>query len=233
MIAGIGQGNSLNRPVFLINFKNYREILGEGAVRLAADAQLAAEDLDIELIIAPPVPSLSAVAAVSRLRVFSQSVGNQNEGKSTGAIIPEALKASGCSGSIINHSESRLPPETVRALLPRMKGLGLSSCVCGEDAGEIVRLAAFDPEYLAVEPPELIGTGIAVSNARPELLRETVKSARGAGYSGRLLCGAGIVSGEDASAAIGLGMDGILVASSDVKSKDWGAKVRELATALL
>ncbi len=59
-----------------------------------------------------------------------------------------------------------------------------------------------------------------------------MKSARGAGYSGRLLCGAGIVSGEDASAAIGLGMDGILVASSVVKSKDWGAKVRELATAL-
>ena len=222
----------MNRPVFLINFKNYREILGDGAMRLAADAQVAAKGIDIELILAPPVPSLSAVAAVSSLRVFSQSVGNQNEGKSTGAIIPEALKASGCSGSIINHSESRLPFETVGALLPRMKGLGLASCVCGEDSGEIVRMAALEPEYLAVEPPELIGSGIAVSQARPELLRETVKSARGAGYSGRLLCGAGIVSGEDASAAIGLGMDGILVASSVVKSKDWVAKVRELATAL-
>jgi triosephosphate isomerase len=233
VIAGIRPEIRLNRPVFLINFKNYREILGEGAMRLAADAQLAAEGLDIELIIAPPVPSLSAVAAVSRLRVFSQSVGNQNEGKSTGAIIPEALKASGCSGSIVNHSESRLSPETIRVLVPRMKGLGLSSCVCGEDTGEIVSLAALDPEYLAVEPPELIGSGIAVSNARPELLRETVKSARGAGYSGKLLCGAGIVSGDDASAAMRLGMDGVLVASSVVKSKDWGAKVRELATALM
>jgi len=223
----------LNRPVFLINFKNYREILGEGAMRLAADAALASEGLDLELILAPPVPTLSAVAAASRLRVFGQGVGNQSEGKSTGAIIPEALKASGCAGSIINHSELRLPHETIRALLPRMKGLRLSSCVCGEDAGEIASLAAFDPEYLAVEPPELIGSGIAVSQARPELLRETVASARRAGYHGKLLCGAGIVTGEDARAAMRLGMDGVLVASSVVKANDWGAKVRELAAALL
>ncbi len=78
----------------------------------------------VELILAPPVPSLSAVAAVSRLRVFSQSVGNQNEGKSTGAIIPEALKASGCSGSIINHSESRLPFETVAGSSAQDEGAG-------------------------------------------------------------------------------------------------------------
>ena len=94
-------------------------------------------------------------------------------------------------------------------------------------------MSAFAPEYLAVEPPELIGSGIAVSQARPELLRDTVASARGAGYSGRLLCGAGIVSGEDVRTAVRLGMDGILVASSVVKSKDWRAKVRELAAALL
>jgi len=222
----------LKRRVLLINFKNYSEILGEGAVRMAKAAQQACEGLDVELILAPPTPTLGVVAAATTALVFGQSVTNGQEGKSTGAVIPEALKASGCSGSIINHSESRLPAEVVRALIPRMNGLGLSSCVCGEDAGEIVRMSLFAPEYLAVEPPELIGSGIAVSQARPDLLRETVASARGAGYSGRLLCGAGIVSGDDARTAVRLGMDGVLVASSIVKSKDWRTKVGELAGAL-
>jgi len=223
----------LGRPVFIINFKNYSEILGEGALRLARTAEAVSETVGVELILSPPVPRLSSVASAVGVAVFSQSVGNQQEGKSTGAIIPEALRASGCAGSIINHSESRLPLETIRDLIPRMKGLGLSSCVCGEDAGEVVVMAGLAPEYLAVEPPELIGSGIAVSKARPELLRDSVSSVRGAGYTGRLLCGAGIVSGEDARAAVELGMDGILVASSVVRSKDWRSKISELATALL
>jgi triosephosphate isomerase len=223
----------LSGPVFIINFKNYSEALGDGAIRLAMTAETVSRDLRVEFIVAPPVPKISSVVAAVRIPVFSQSVGNQQEGKSTGSIIPEALKASGCVGSMINHSELRVPLETVRDVIPRMKTLGLSSCVCGEDAAEVVRMAAFSPEYLAVEPPELIGTGIAVSKVRPELIRETVGSARGAGYEGKLLCGAGIVTGEDARAAVKLGMDGILVASSVVKSKDWESKIRELAAALL
>ena len=223
----------MSRPVFIINFKNYGEILGEGAVRLAAAAEKVSRDFEVEFILAPPTPMLSVVASAVRIPVFSQSVADAQEGKSTGAVIPEALKGCGCSGSIINHSESRIPPEEVRGVIRRMKVLGLATCVCGEDASEVARMAALAPEYLAVEPPELIGTGVAVSTARPGLLRETAAAVRAAGFEGRLLCGAGIVSGDDAKAAIRLGTDGILVASSVVKSRDWDSKLRELATGLL
>ncbi len=223
----------MSRPVFLINFKNYGEILGEGAVRLAVTAERVSRDFDVEFIVAPPAPMLSAVAGAVGIPVFSQSVSDGQEGKSTGAIIPEALKGCRCSGSIINHSESRVPPEKVIRLVPRMKELGLATCVCGEDAGEVTRMVKSGAEYLAVEPPELIGTGVAVSTTRPDLLREVVSSVRGAGFAGKLLCGAGIVSGEDAGAAVRLGTDGVLVASSVVKSKDWDSKLRELATGLI
>jgi len=83
-----------------------------------------------------------------------------------------------------------------------------------------------------VEPPELIGSGIAVSKAKPELIERTVSAARKAGYGGRILCGAGIVSGEDVAKAVELGADGVLVASSVVKAADWESKVRELANSL-
>ena len=219
--------------MLIINFKNYGEVLGEGALRLARASESATRDLPVELILAPPVPNLSSVAAAVSVPVFSQGVADQNEGRSTGHVIPEAVRAAGCAGSLVNHSESRVAPGALVRLLPRMKGLGLRSCVCGEDAAEVAGFAALGPEYLAVEPPELIGSGVAVSKARPELLTEASAAVRGAGYAGRLLCGAGIVSGEDARAAVELGMDGVLVASSVVRSRDWETKVRELASALL
>ena len=223
----------MNRPVIIINFKNYEEILGHGAVRLATVAEEACRAIPVDLILAPPVPTLSEVAKATRVPAFSQGVVDGQEGKSTGAVIPEALKAAGCSGSIVNHSESRVSVEMVRRLLPRMQKLGLSSCVCAQDGAEAAEMARLAPEFVAVEPPELIGSGIAVSRARPELLQDALSSVRRTGYKGKLLCGAGIVTGEDVREARRLGMEGVLVASSVVKAKDWAARVRELAASLV
>jgi triosephosphate isomerase (TIM) len=226
-------GNS-GGPVLIINLKNYREILGDGALRLVEAAERASDSTGAEIIVAPPVPMLYAIASGARIPVFSQRVDNKDEGKSTGSVIPEELKESRCAGSILNHSESRVPIEIIALLIPRMKKLGLSTCLCAESAAEVSKMASLSPEYLAIEPPELIGTGIAVSKARPEVVSGSVLAAREAGYRGRVLCGAGIVSGEDASAAVRLGAEGILVASSVVKAKDdWEGKIRELSSALL
>jgi triosephosphate isomerase len=133
----------------------------------------------------------------------------------------------------LNHSESRKTLVEVRKLIPRLKGLGMGVCLCARTAAEASKLSVFDPKYLAVEPPELIGTGIAVSKAKPELIQRTIEAARKNGYDGPVLCGAGIVSGTDVGKAIELGADGILVASSVVKSNQWESKVRELARALV
>jgi len=233
-VSGDPDSGHGRRPVFIVNFKNYGEVLGEGGFRLAAAAEKVADSMDVEIIIAPPVPMLHAVVSRTTVPVFSQRVDDNNEGKSTGAVIPEALKGSGCAGSLLNHSESKAPLESIRNLIPRMKGLGLSTCLCAESVAEVSTMAAFDPEFLAIEPPELIGTGTAVSKARPEAVRGSVLAASEKGFRGRVLCGAGIVSGDDAKAAMRLGAQGILVASSVVKARDdWVGKLRELSSALL
>ncbi len=221
------------RPrTFIVNFKNYPEILGEGAVRLAKAAAGLSWELGIDVVVAPPTPMLHTVASTVKIPVFAQKADLGEQGKSTGATIPESIKAAGCAGSLINHSESRLDLAVVSMTVERMKSLGMKSCVCAETAQEAVKISALDPEFLAIEPPELIGTGRAVSKARPELLTETADAVKGAGYKGSLLCGAGIVSGDDVSAAMRLGTEGILVASSVVKAQDWAAKLRELGTAM-
>jgi triosephosphate isomerase len=221
------------RPrTFIVNFKNYPEVLGEGSVRLAKAASGLSWELGIDVVVAPPTPMLHTVASTVKVPVFAQKADLGEQGKSTGATIPESIKAAGCTGSLLNHSESRIPLDVLAPTIERMKALGLTSCACAEDTAEAVKIAALNPEFLAIEPPELIGTGRAVSKARPELLSETAEALAKAGFKGSLLCGAGIVSGEDVAAAMRLGTEGILVASSVVKAQDWQAKLRELGTAL-
>ncbi len=206
--------------------------MGEGSVRLAEAVQQVSDTAGIEAIVAPPTPMLALVASKTRVQVFSQTVGSKSGDKTTGEILPEAVWAAGATGTILNHSESRRSSTELRELVPRLTSMGMGVCLCSQTAREAARLAALKPKYLAIEPPELIGSGIAVSKARPELVQRTVASVRRVGFEGEILCGAGIVSGEDVTRAVELGVDGVLVASSVVKAPKWESKVRELARSL-
>ena len=216
----------------IVNFKNYPQVLGEGSVRLGLAIKRVSETLDVEAIAAPPIPMISLVASKTRVKVYSQTVASREGDKTTGAVLPEAVKAAGAAGTILNHSESRKTPAELRRVVPRLLSLGMEVCLCAQTAQEARKLSLLGPRYIAVEPPELIGSGVAVSKANPELVEKTVSSAREAGFRGKVLCGAGIVSGEDVARAVELGADGVLVASSVVKAEDWEAKVRELADSL-
>jgi triosephosphate isomerase len=216
----------------IVNFKNYPEVLGEGSVGLARAVQRVSEEVGIECIVAPPTPMIALVASKSKVQVYSQGVGSKSGDKTTGEVLPEAVKAAGATGTLLNHSESRLTPEELKELVPRLKSIGMGFCICAQTADEAADLASLGPKYVAIEPPELIGSGIAVSKARPELVQKTVAAVRRTGYDGGILCGAGIVSGEDVTRAVELGADGVLVASSVVKASDWESKIRELARSL-
>ncbi len=134
---------------------------------------------------------------------------------------------------MINHSEHRINPKDIEELVVRFQNLGLISVVCVQDTKEAAKYAKLNPNYIAIEPPELIGSGKAVSTERPELITESVKAVKNAKNSTRLLCGAGIVSGRDVRKAIELGSSGILVASGIIKAKNWSAIVEEFAKAML
>jgi triosephosphate isomerase (TIM) len=219
--------------ILIINFKNYPEVLGRGSLELAEAAQAVHQRTSVEIMVAPPGPMLGIVASKVKIPVLSQSVGEESGDKSTGAFLPEAVKGAGGEGTILNHSESRRPFSVLRALVPRVQSLSLEVCLCARTSTEAAKLGKLGSEYLAVEPPELIGSGVAVSNARPGLVSQTVAAARKSGYGGKVLCGAGIVDGGDVRRAIELGADGVLVASSVVKARNWQSKIEELAHSLM
>lgn len=215
--------------MLIVNCKNYREVSPVGLASLAAAAAAAAARHHTRVAIAPP-HHLLGLQTGGDVLVLSQHVDSKPPGSTTGFVIPELLADAGVSGSILNHSEHRLNPDDIPPLIDRLRGLGMASVLCTRDVAETAEYAPLHPDYIAIEPPELIGTGRSVSTERPELISEAVESVRGTKTT--LLCGAGIVSGSDVSRAAELGAAGILVASGVVKAADPAAALEELAQAL-
>lgn len=217
--------------MFIINFKNYDEISGLRAVKLAKIAEKISKKYKVRMAIAPPQHALSEIAKYS-IPVLAQHLDSANVGSTTGFMVPEIIKKSKVQGSLINHSERRIPEKEIKSLVSRLKKLKMISVVCVKNVNEARKYAKLNPTYIAIEPPELIGTGKAVSKERPEVITKSVIAVKQAKNSTKLLCGAGIVSGKDVSKAMQLGANGILVASGIVKARNWNAIVEEFALAI-
>jgi len=218
-------------PLLLVNLKTYRESLGERAVSLAKVSREIAKETGICVALAPQYVDLRMVAE-SGVPVFAQHVDPITPGRNTGHSLPEAAADAGCAGTLINHSERQLPVVTIKAVVDRVKEVGLVAVVCVDTPEKAGKVASFGPDAIAIEPPELIGTGIPVSKAKPEIVSDSVEAVKAVNPGVRVLCGAGITSGEDVSAALRLGAEGILVASGVVKAGDLGKKLRDLAEAM-
>jgi len=218
--------------LFIINCKNYEEIAGEKLTKLVKVSSKVAKKYKIKIVIAPPIHQISQITKFS-VPVLAQHADTVNTGSTTGFIVPELLKKSKVLGVIINHSEHRISPNNISKLIQRLRKLNLLSVVCVKNVAEAKKYAKYNPDYIAIEPPELIGSGKAVSKQKPELVTNASRAIKQAKNSTKLLCGAGIVSGDDVKKAIELGSKGILVASGIIKAKNWNKIIDEFAKAMI
>lgn len=222
----------------VVNAKNYSEASGDSVLSLASDALSVEQEYSgrVKVFLALPAFSMQLVSKnLSGLDLLAQHLDDSVVGSTTGFLVPEIAKMCGCKGSLINHSEHRIPEDQITKIVAKLKSLDMLSVVCSRDDLEVGRHVLSDPDFIAIEPPELIGSGVAVSRARPEVISDSVKSldkSRRPDSRTRLLCGAGIVDETDAKKAVELGSEGVLVASGVIKAKDWRAKMAELAGGL-
>lgn len=217
--------------MFIINCKNYEEISGDKIIKFVKTAEKVSKRYKIKIAIAPP-QHLIGMVSKSSIPILAQHVDDSKVGSTTGFIIPELLKKSKVSGSLINHSEHRISSKEIEKLILKLKELKMISVLCVKNVSEARKYAKLNPDYIAIEPPELIGSGKAVSNERPELITKAANAVKSANNSTKLLCGAGIVSGQDVSKAIELGSKGILVASGIIKAKNWNQIMVEFAKSM-
>jgi triosephosphate isomerase (TIM) len=220
---------------FIVNSKNYLEASGPNSLRLANAIEKTtpfAIESKVKLYLAAPAFSISELSKnYPRITIFAQHLDPVASGSTTGYLAPEVAKISGARGSLLNHSEHRIHEREIEMGVSALRKLGMKSVVCARDAEEVGKFALLNPNFIAIEPPELIGTGTAVSKARPELITESrisLQNALGERTSTLLLCGAGIVDEIDVKRTKELGAHGILVASGVVKAKNWLSKIRSL-----
>ncbi|GAB6944038.1 triose-phosphate isomerase [Vulcanisaeta sp. JCM 14467] len=219
-------------PILIINMKVYPEVLGKKALELAKVAESVARELGVSIAVAPPITELRTVAEGVEIPVYAQGADPVEPGARTGHVPLEFIKEAGAVGVILNHSENRLLLNDLGWLVSRARSLGLETLVCAPDPYTSAAAAALEPTAVAVEPPELIGTGKAVSREKPDVIVRTVELVRKVNPSIPVITGAGIESFDDVKKAIELGTQGVLVASAIVKARDWKQKITELANAL-
>lgn len=210
----------IRTPLILVNFKTYSEATGRKAVKLAKIAEKISLETEVCIGLAPQFVDIAPIASTVSIPVFAQHIDPIAPGSFTGHILPEAIRETGAVGTLINHSERRLKLADIDAIIARARESDLLSVVCANNATVSAAAAALKPSMIAVEPPELIGTGIPVSKAKPEVVLSTVDLVKRMNPDVVILCGAGITSGEDVAAALRLGTEGVLVASGVVKAKD-------------
>lgn len=207
-------------PKIIINFKTYSQGIGNRALTLARLAETISQEYSVYIGLAPQFTDLQTVAQQVDIPVFAQHIDVYLPGSHTGHILPEAVKATGATGTLLNHSERQLNLKEIESAVQRCRETNLLSIVCADTPKKTVQVAAFQPDMVAIEPPELIGTGIPVSQAQPEIVANTVSMVRKLDAEMTILCGAGITTGDDVAAALALGTQGVLLASGVVKASD-------------
>lgn len=219
-------------PLILINAKTFKEGMGNRAHLIANASQLVAHESGVTIGIAPSYMDLHPLCHHFAIPVYAQHVDGYEPGAHTGHITVDAIKMAGATGSLINHSERRLTLAEIESSVRALQAQKLISVICSNNEATSAGAAALAPEYVAIEPPELIGSGVSVSKANPDIIRRSVAAVHAINPKVKVLTGAGIQSGECVRIAVDLGTDGVLLASSVVKAKDPAAVLRDLVSKL-
>ncbi len=222
----------LKTPIIIINFKTYRSATGERAVSLAKKCEKVANEAKASIAVAVQAPDIYRVSQAVSIPVLAEHIDDAEYGSNTGDIIAEDVKENGAVGTLLNHSERRLRLDVLEKSVKRANEAGLVIVACANDADTGKAISAFDVDFIAVEPPELIGGDISVSTAEPGLIKESVKKICREMKKCNVLVGAGVHNAKDVSKAIELGAAGVLVASAVTKSDDPEKVLRELVEGL-
>lgn len=210
----------LSKPLIAVNFKAYAEVDGLRSYDLAMICQKVSEETGACIAVCPPTVELARVAASVDIPVLSQNVDSKKSGSATGWVTPSMVAGSGAVGTLINHSEHRVCMSDIEICVSACRDADLITVVCADTDETAAEAAYFSPDFIAVEPPDLIGGDVSVTTANPKIVSMTVESVKKVDKSVSVLCGAGVKNGNDVRTALELGADGVLLASGVVKAKD-------------
>ena len=223
----------MRTPCLVINFKAFKEGTGKSAIKIAKEAEKISNNLNVCIAISPNFLDLKEIAKKVSILTFAQHMDAVEEGAFTGHVTAYQIKEAGGGGVIINHSEKRIELDDIEDSIEIAKKYELTTIVCANEIEVAKAIAVLNPDFIALEPPELIGGNISVSQAQPEVITNLVNEVKKYNSKVRLLVGAGVKTKDDVKKAIELGTDGVILASGVVKAKDVSKAIEDLASGLV
>lgn len=203
--------------MLIINFKTYKS--GKEALKLAKICQ----KVDKNIIVAVQPTDIYLISKNTKLKVLAQHVGKIIPGRNTGFISPYAVKEAGAAGTFLNHSEHKLNFKTIKETVKLCKKIKLKTFIFTANIREGNKIAKLKPDYIIIEPPELVASKISVSKAKPKLIKNAVDKIKG-----KVLVGAGIHNNKDVKIAYNLGAKGVAVSSAVTKARNPENVLRDL-----
>lgn len=210
--------------MIVINLKTYKEGTGEEAAKLARLAEQVSKDI----ILAVQDTDIFPVAMATKLKIYAQHVDAEDFGAHTGRTLIQSVSMAGGKGSLLNHSENRISFDQIKETVEKSKKQKFPLIVCVQNLEEAKKVAELRPDYIAYEPPELIGGDISVSTSKPEIIKDIVNAVKPVA----VLVGAGVKNNSDVKKSLELGAKGVLVASGVVKAEDKKAAIEDLVSGL-
>jgi triosephosphate isomerase len=146
-------------------------------------------------------------------------------GRGLGSVLPEAVKAAGAVGVMLNHAEKPLTMEEIDKTIKRADEVGLGTIVCADTVEQVKQIAGMSPNLIVAEPTQLIGTG---QTSDISYIKETIEVVRRINPDIMVLQGAGIKDGNDVYNIIKAGAMATGSTSGIMKAKDPYAMVEEM-----
>lgn len=214
--------------MIFVNFKTYREGSGGAAVGLMKILESVSKSSQIKIIPVVQALDLREFSEQSDLELWVQNIDPVEYGAHTGAILPEAVLEDGAMGTFLNHSEHKFADfALLQKSVGRARDVGLKTLIFAADLEELKKVASLRPDYIAYEPPELVGsTTISVAQAHPDVIQKATEIAQNERLP--LVVGAGVHSQDDVRTSLRLGAVGVAVATDIVKAEDPEKELRDL-----
>ena len=211
-------------PFFEVGPKAF--LYGEKMLALAKVIDKTAMKYDVDVIVTPQYTDISLLAQnTERILVFAQHMDYLPIGRGLGSVLPEAVKAAGAVGVMLNHAEKPLTMDEVEKTIRRADEVGLATIVCADTVEDVKTIAKMSPNLIVAEPTDLIGTG---QTSDSNYVIDTINTVREINPDIMVLQGAGISNGQDVYNTIKLGAQATGSTSGIIKASDPYAMVEEM-----
>ena len=218
----------IRTPYFEIGTKNY--IYGDTVLEYAIAADKAAEKYDIDVLFICPAVEIRRVAENTKnLIILAPYMDTLRPGRGMADILPEALRAAGAVGVVINHCEKPMSLPQMKATIDRARELDFLVFACADTLDEAKAIAQLHPDIINPEPSEIIGGGNGVSPMA--YVKDSIRVIKEIDPNIMVEQAAGITSGEQVYDFIMAGSEAAGAASGIVNAKDPIAMIDEMIAA--